>query len=174
MVDGTSRQCKRNWNICHWFCSLQNGYHLSCFKGEPHPEWSVRGEKCGVGSRENGPFFAWVSTLSFAVIGFILPHSQILPSWGKKNELTRKKEILMLCSCHQCSHFLLIVQSCYQFWLKRRQRMICTCNLLKSYEWPRVKFSWRYQYNIKQTSDENKEEITIRRYLVDPIPNSLS
>lgn len=92
MVEGTSRQCKRNWNICHWFCSLQNGCHLSCFKGKPHPEWSVRGEKCGVGSRENGPFFAWVSTLSFAVIGFILPHSQKLPSWGKKEWMNKEEK----------------------------------------------------------------------------------
>lgn len=90
MVEGTSRQCKRNWNICRWFCSLQNGCHLSCFKGKPHPEWSVRGEKCGVESRENGSFFAWVSTLSFAVIGFILPHSQKLPSWGKKEWMNKE------------------------------------------------------------------------------------
>ena len=33
-------------------------------------------------------------------------------------------------------------------------------------------FSLQYLYNIKQTSDENKEKISIRGLLVDPIPNS--
>ena len=28
------------------------------------------------------------------------------------------------------------------------------------------------QYNIKQTSDENEEKLSIRGLLVDPIPNS--
>ena len=30
----------------------------------------------------------------------------------------------------------------------------------------------KYQYNIKQTSDENEEKLSIRGLLVDPIPNS--
>ena len=39
--------------------------------------------------------------------------------------------------------------------------------------WPRQNFSLHYQYNIKQTSDENKK-ISIRGWLVDPVPNSLN
>ena len=31
---------------------------------------------------------------------------------------------------------------------------------------------FKYQYNIKQTSDENEEKLSIRGLLVDPIPNS--
>ena len=30
----------------------------------------------------------------------------------------------------------------------------------------------QYQYNIKQTSDENEEKLSIKGLLVDPIPNS--
>ena len=33
-------------------------------------------------------------------------------------------------------------------------------------------FFLQYQYNIKQTSHENKEKMSIRGLLVDPIPNS--
>ena len=32
---------------------------------------------------------------------------------------------------------------------------ICPVN---SYKWPRQNFSWQYQYNIKQKSNENKEK----------------
>ena len=38
--------------------------------------------------------------------------------------------------------------------------------------WPRQNFSWQYQCRIKQISEENKEEISIRGLQVDPIPNS--
>ena len=33
-----------------------------------------------------------------------------------------------------------------------------------SHEWPRQNFSLQYQYNIKQTSDENKEKYKLREY----------
>ena len=39
----------------------------------------------------------------------------------------------------------------------------------KSRLWPRQNFSLHYQYNIKQTSNENKEKYQL---LVEPIPNS--
>ena len=29
---------------------------------------------------------------------------------------------------------------------------------VNSYKWPRQNFSWQYQYNIKQKSNENKEK----------------
>ena len=33
-----------------------------------------------------------------------------------------------------------------------------------SHEWPRQNFSLQYQYNIKQTSDENKEKYQLGDY----------
>ena len=36
--------------------------------------------------------------------------------------------------------------------------------LLNSNEWPRQNFSLQYQYNIKQTSDENKEKYQLGDY----------
>ena len=33
---------------------------------------------------------------------------------------------------------------------------------LNSHEWPKQNFSLQYQYNIKQTNDENKEKVSIR------------
>ena len=35
---------------------------------------------------------------------------------------------------------------------------------LKPHEWPRQNFSWQHQYNIKQTSDENKEKDQLGDY----------
>ena len=37
-------------------------------------------------------------------------------------------------------------------------------NPLNSHEWPRQNFSLQYQYNIKQTSDENKEKYQLGDY----------
>ena len=36
--------------------------------------------------------------------------------------------------------------------------------LFKSYKWPRQNFSSQNQYNIKQTSDENKEKYQLGDY----------
>ena len=36
--------------------------------------------------------------------------------------------------------------------------------LFNSYEWPRQNFSSQNQYNIKQTSDENKEKYKLGDY----------
>ena len=40
------------------------------------------------------------------------------------------------------------------------------------HEWPRQNFSSQYQYNINQTSDENKEKYKFEDFLVDPVSNS--
>ena len=40
------------------------------------------------------------------------------------------------------------------------------------HEWPRQNFSSQYQYNIKQTGDENKEKYKFEDFLVDPVSNS--
>ena len=37
-------------------------------------------------------------------------------------------------------------------------------NPLNSHEWPRQNFSLQYQYNIKQTSDENKDKYQLGDY----------
>ena len=41
------------------------------------------------------------------------------------------------------------------------------CGLLQpfnSHKWPRQNFPLQYQYNIKQTSDENKEKLQLGDY----------
>ena len=42
--------------------------------------------------------------------------------------------------------------------------VLITCLPLNSHEWPRQNFSLQYQYNIKQTSDENKEKYQLGDY----------
>ena len=44
----------------------------------------------------------------------------------------------------------------YHPWLKPQS--------FNSHKWPRLNFSLWYQYNIKQTSDENKEKYKLREY----------
>ena len=41
-----------------------------------------------------------------------------------------------------------------------------------SHEWPRQNFSLQYQYNNKQTGDENREKYKFEDFLIDPVPNS--
>ena len=38
------------------------------------------------------------------------------------------------------------------------------CLPFYSHEWPRQNFSLQYQYNIKQTSDENKEKYQLEDF----------
>ena len=45
---------------------------------------------------------------------------------------------------------------------------------VNSHEWPRQNFSLQNENNIKHTSDENKDKISISCLLVDPILNALS
>ena len=45
------------------------------------------------------------------------------------------------------------------FWVLRN-----SAEPLTSHKWPRQNFSLRYQYNIKQTSDENKEKYQVGDY----------
>ena len=40
--------------------------------------------------------------------------------------------------------------------------------------WPKQNFSLKFQYSIKQTSDENKEKYQLGFFLVDSITNSLN
>ena len=40
----------------------------------------------------------------------------------------------------------------------------CKKKLVNSHKWPRLNFSFQYQYNIKQTSDENKEKYQFEDY----------
>ena len=56
--------------------------------------------------------------------------------------------------------------------LEKRRGLGCKGLTLNSHKWPRENFPLQYQYNIKQTNDENKEKYQLGDYLVDPIPNS--
>ena len=40
-------------------------------------------------------------------------------------------------------------------------RKMVSFNPFNSHEWPRQNFSLQYQYNIDQTSDENKEKYSL-------------
>ena len=56
--------------------------------------------------------------------------------------------------------------------LEKGRGLGCKGLTLTFCERPRQNFSLQYQYNIKQTNDENKEKYQLGDYLVDPIPNS--
>ena len=51
-----------------------------------------------------------------------------------------------------------------QSWKLKLPKLIKTNELLNSHEWPRENFSPQYPYNLKPTSDENKEKYQERDY----------
>ena len=62
---------------------------------------------------------------------------------------------------------MLVTVLLFETELMKTQLLEIFWSAFNSYERPRQNFSSQYQYNIKQTSDENNEKL-----LVDSIPNS--